>query len=209
MYSIQTAVVSKGLAAGLIAGVIGAALSGCSSLGNLPPSLTTGSSNTLGSTSGASQLGQVRPRALVALGPITGPSPEVAQRLARHLDAAATRNNLAVLVDQPSATGDYRLQGHILMARENKGVVMVFLWQVLDTNGNRLEQISGSEPLAAGAPTGDPWANVSDALLSGVAEKAVVAVIASDAPGARAPAPGSSAPVRTSSAPGTESTTTR
>lgn len=149
-------------------------LHGC---GTLPPDLGDLGQSPSPSAAVIQHAGQTRPRAVVVLMPMSGPSADASRRIIRELDAAATRLNLALVVD-PAATGTFRLQGHLLASRDNADVVLSYVWSVTDGGGQRRQQVTGSETVANGGSNPDTWSAVSGSVIRTMSEKAMQAVIA-------------------------------
>lgn len=115
--------------------------------------------------------------ALVAFKPLGGGAPEdMSQRLLIGLNSAATRRNIALLID-PDARAPRSLQGNVWLRPDVSGTKLVHVWDVLGETGERLTRSRGEEALAQAAPSGDPWSAVTQAQIDAVAEKAIAALV--------------------------------
>lgn len=130
-----------------------------------------------------------KPRSIVVVAGLTGPSPGALDRILGHLDRAATGSNLA-LVNNAASTGPYRIQGHLLIspAAKKSPAALSYVWTVMNADGSKRGQVTGSETLAGAAASSDPWSAVTDPMLKTMAEKVMLAVIDADAPMAQTPA---------------------
>lgn len=114
--------------------------------------------------------------ALVAFKPLGGGAPEaVSQRLMLQLNSAATKRNIAILVD-PGAKAPRSLQGNIWLRPDVSGTKLVHVWDVMGETGERLSRSRGEEPLAQASASGDPWSAVTQAQIDAVADKALAAL---------------------------------
>ncbi len=85
---------------------------------------------------------------------------------------AATRKVNIVSQDSPSAT--YRVSGYISAIGDTNRVMLVYVWDVFDGNGNRLHRFSGQEP--AGMGGADPWTAVTTKVIDDAARQTVDAL---------------------------------
>jgi len=147
-------------------GLMGMMLSGC------------GTSDIFGTTGQiTSQIPSTTPQASqepvskVAFAPIIGAPTKVSQRLSGHLTEAATKRNMVVITNGAEKP-DYTIRGYVVAAGQSTGTKLSYIWDVADKTGKRAHRITGEEFLA-GKNAKDPWANVSDQAISGIAEKTV------------------------------------
>jgi hypothetical protein len=104
----------------------------------------------------------------MAIAPIIGTPPQVAEQITRALVAAGKDRNLTLLTDGGKA--NYTLRGYLVATSEGKGSKIAYIWDVNDAQGSRVARVSGEEAVA-GRPGGDPWADVDDAAIRSIAGK--------------------------------------
>jgi hypothetical protein len=75
------------------------------------------------------------------------------------------------LVDYGDSTATYRAEGYISAIGDTNRVLLVYVWDVYDANGNRLHRFSGQEP--AGGAGADPWSAVDLKLIDDVARETI------------------------------------
>jgi hypothetical protein len=85
---------------------------------------------------------------------------------------AATRDVLLVSTSDPKAT--YRVEGYISAIGDVNRVVLVYVWDVFDTTGNRVHRFSGEEPTQVGAV--DPWTAVKLDMIDDAARETIDAL---------------------------------
>lgn len=123
-----------------------------------------------GMNEAARPAGYLTVAASVALEPIKGVPPIVAERLVRMLDAASRPADLALL-NYPGAQGDFRLRGDLKAFRRKDQVGVAYKWEVFDTPGACLSAKSGTELTLAGDTS--PWSSVTDPILQAIASEAI------------------------------------
>ena len=146
---------------------------------------------------GALTSGSVTPQAqasgpkwtAVAFAPITGASPEFADLLVRRLDGLVQSRNIALLVDA-NAKAELTLRGMLAVERKKGQVTIVYLWDVLDAGGRRVNRVEGQESFPLAAKVKDVWAAVPVATASTLADKALLAIETATRPAAVAKAGG-------------------
>ena len=150
----------------ITAGLMSMMLSGC------------GTSDIFGSTgqitsqipSSTPQIAQ-SPSSKVAFAPIIGAPTKISRRLSSSLAEAAIKRNLAVVVNGAEKP-DYTIRGYVVAAGQSTGTKLSYIWDIADKSGKRAHRITGEE-LMPGKNTKDPWTNVSDLALTGIAEKTI------------------------------------
>ena len=95
--------------------------------------------------------------AIFAFQPMSGAPAEMIYALEDSIvtEAAARRINL-VAADDLTAT--YIVRGYISAVGDAHNVIMVYVWDIFDRTGTRVNRISGQE--IAGGSGSDPWAGV-------------------------------------------------
>ena len=106
----------------------------------------------------------------LAFEPITGLPDERATTFATALGQSAAEQELNV-VSRESDEVDLRLKGYITATSEGRETVVAYVWDIFDTEGERVHRIEGEERLPATLP--DPWQAVTDDALQAVARRTV------------------------------------
>jgi len=89
---------------------------------------------------------------------VTGIPAEMRFALEKSLKTyAATRQLNITIADDPTAT--YRIKGYLSAVGDRTSALLVYVWDVYDTNGTALHRISGQE-VASGSEA-DPWVGVT------------------------------------------------
>jgi hypothetical protein len=105
-----------------------------------------------------------------AFAPITGAPAELLTELSDQLSQDATSRSLT-LVPYGDDTADYTIKGYLSAVGGSSGTILVYVWDIVDRDGNRLHRLSGQESSSQSAP--DPWLGVSGDTLSLVAQRTV------------------------------------
>lgn len=111
----------------------------------------------------ASLTGSVAP---VAFLPVTGAPQTAVATLAGAMRGAAQANGVPVVVSLDRGAR-YQIKGYFSALADSSGSTLVYVWDVLDGQGNRLHRISGQE--RGGPAQGDPWTGIGQETLSKVA----------------------------------------
>ncbi len=161
-------------------------------------------------TGGGLQTGQ---HSTVAFDRIDGLPPTVFDRYVRKLNDEAEARKVAVVTREGFAP--YRIKGYASVWTRGRQATMSWVWEVFDSNGERVMRITGDEK--AGTAGRDAWQTVNDEVLaraarSGMEQLAVyfrgsdsqAPMAASGVPEAASPpaAPDRAAPVRPAAAGG-------
>jgi hypothetical protein len=104
----------------------------------------------------------------VAVAPIIGTPPQVAQDLTDALVAAGKDRSLTLIPG--SGKANYTLRGYLVASSEKGGSKISYIWDVTDAQGGRVARVSGDEMIASRAGS-DPWAGVDSATLRSIAGK--------------------------------------
>ncbi|MBC8012711.1 MAG: hypothetical protein H7X74_01280 [Methyloceanibacter sp.] len=138
----------------------------------------------------------------IAVAPIIGSTPQVAQELSDALVAAGKDRGLTLLPDGGKA--NYTLRGYLVATTEGKGSKITYIWDVNDAQGSRVARVSGEE-VVAGRSGADPWSSVDSAAIRSIAGKTASQLAASMPRGggsaSAVAAASDSAPAATASAP--------
>lgn len=112
-------------------------------------------------SAGANQSGPIQFLPLVG-----APEAKVAM-LSQALGQAAAANGIALSpADGPVAP--QRLKGYLSVLTEGRETVVIYVWDVVDPQGVRLNRIQGQQRVAASSST-DPWSVVDAAALQAIA----------------------------------------
>lgn len=104
----------------------------------------------------------------IAIAPIIGTPPQVAQDLTDALVAAGKDRNLTLIPGGGKA--NYTLRGYLVASSEKRGSKISYIWDVTDSKGSRVARVSGDEVIASRAGS-DPWSGVDSAALRSIAGK--------------------------------------
>lgn len=140
---------------GLVAGLLG----GCASFN----AGSTGSSVTTAQTAVPTS------KKKVAIAPIIGAPSKVSKKLEGNLASEVQKQQVPVALaaaDKP----DYTVRGYVVAAPAKAGTELSYIWDVMDQAGKRAHRITGKE-VVTGPRKQDPWANVNEAVLQGIATK--------------------------------------
>lgn len=138
------------------------------------------------STQFASLGGASRSGATVTFESIDGPPPDVFRKLVSALNDEAGAQKIAVV--SRSAPATYRVRGYMSALVERNKTSFSWVWDVYDSDKNRVLRISGEEPVAPTAGrrrAGDAWAAADDQVLRGMSRtgmERMAAFLNSDAP---------------------------
>lgn len=116
-----------------------------------------------------------RPAALVVLKPVIGPPDGVAKAFVQQLNAAALKNDVALLVDS-DAKAPLTLHSYLLVERSGGKVKVLYVWDITDAAGQRVRRVEGEEVVAS-VGGADAWSSVSPAVTEPMAEKAMAALV--------------------------------
>ena len=139
-------------------------------------------SSGLGGMSGLSQAQPEGPpkakqTMLIALPPITGGNDTYRQAVVRQLNQSATPRNIALVVDD-KVPCDYTLRGYLMTQREGEGLKLLYVWDLLDRNGKRINRFTGETASIAVPPSGDDWAVMPASATGEMADKTVSSLVA-------------------------------
>ena len=112
----------------------------------------------------------------IAVAPIIGTTPQVAQELSDALVVAGKERGLTLLPEGGKA--NYTLRGYLVATSEGKSSKITYIWDVNDAQGSRVARVSGEEVIA-GRSGADPWAGVDSAAVRSIAGKTASQLAAS------------------------------
>lgn len=108
--------------------------------------------------------------------PIIGAPVEKVTALSRQLTAAAKARGLTI-VPSADTNPSQILKGYFSLLNENGKVTVVYVFDVLDNSGNRLQRIQGQESAPASSATSS-WESVPDALMIKIADATIASFVA-------------------------------
>ena len=114
---------------------------------------------------------------LVAMPSVAGGPPAFRKTIARQMNDRALAHNVALVVDG-GVTCEYTLRGYMLTQRDGSGVKLLYVWDLQDSKGERINRFSGETASAAPVKGGDDWAAIPAAATDDMAEKALASIIA-------------------------------
>ena len=112
----------------------------------------------------------------IAVAPIIGTPPQVAQQLTDALVAAGRDRGLTLVPDGSKA--NYTLRGYLVATSEAKGSKISYIWDINDAQGARIARVSGEEVIA-GRSGSDPWSGVDSTAIRSIAGKTTSQLAAS------------------------------
>lgn len=123
--------------------------------------------NSGGATTQIASAGQLRP---VAFLPVSNAPQSAVSNLARSIRSAAAANRLPV-VASVSQGAAYQVKGYFSALEDGSGTLLVYVWDVLDSNNKRVYRINGQEQTSG--KSADPWNSVTPQMLDRVAQTTV------------------------------------
>lgn len=174
----------RSAATGLFLFFAASGLAACTSTEALDPSAITPPQQTTSATASitdptatqgttaapaAGQVAAISSNARIQIAPIVGASVEAAGPLSERISAKAKERGIKLAGGDGSAT--LVLKGYFSAITEAKETTVIYVWDVLDTAGNRLHRIQGQQKTPA--PNAEGWASVSAPAMQGIADQTV------------------------------------
>lgn len=106
--------------------------------------------------------------------PIIGAPVEVVTPLSRQLAASARAEGLPIR-SSGDTTSDHILKGYFSALNDGGKTTVVYVWDILDGDGNRLHRIQGQDTVAKTAA--DAWGAVPPETMQAIAEKTIAAYL--------------------------------
>lgn len=97
---------------------------------------------------------------------IVGASPEAVAALAQSLSERADGRGLEIAHSQDD-NATHVVKGYFSAISEGDETTVIFVWDVLDGDGNRLHRIQGQQP----ASGGQGWSSVNEPTMEAIAER--------------------------------------
>lgn len=120
-----------------------------------------------------------KPVTMVTLVPITGAPPHIQDQIARLMTPVAMRQSV-ILRSDGAATNDYALRGYLMVDRNKAGAKILYVWDLLDRTGSRVNRVAGEEPLLIDPATADTWSSLPPTAIALVADKATELLLTTD-----------------------------
>jgi hypothetical protein len=98
--------------------------------------------------------------------PIIGAPVEAVTPLSRQLGAEARAQGLSIK-GSGDTSSTYILKGYLNAFQDGPAITVSYVWDVLDSNGERVHRIQGNE--SAPLKAGDPWASVPASVMQRIA----------------------------------------
>ncbi|BCH31457.1 hypothetical protein MesoLjLc_33870 [Mesorhizobium sp. L-8-10] len=150
-------------------------LAACTTSDVLEPSAMVGNPPTAASTApspvapGGETVAAIDSSARIQFAPIVGSTVEAVTPLTERLATRAKERGIGLArSDEPGAS--YVLKGYLSAITEGKETTVIYVWDVLDTSGNRLHRIQGQQKVAG---RGEGWAAVPDTTMQTIADVTV------------------------------------
>ena len=112
----------------------------------------------------------------IAVAPIIGTTPEIAQQLTDALVVAGKDRKLTLL--PAGGKANYTLRGYLVASSEKQGAKISYIWDVTDAQGSRVTRVQGDEIIAKRTGS-DPWSAVDAAAIRSMAGKTTSQLAAS------------------------------
>ncbi len=135
-----------------------------------PATTTTASNTNVLRPSSASKEQPSRTSGAISFTPVIGAPVSAVQPLSRRLGTEARGRGLTIL-QSASGDSDHILKGYFSAFADGDKTTVAFVWDVLDSQGNRLYRISGQE--VAQGTASDPWDVVQEATMETIATRTI------------------------------------
>ena len=112
---------------------------------------------------------------LLGLKPVIGAPESVTQAMAKALNEAATKENIALVID-PGVKVQSSLSGYLFARKEANTSQVTYVWDVLDANGQRVNRVTGEEAFASQAASPDAWDGIPPAMMQAISAKVIAGV---------------------------------
>jgi len=117
--------------------------------------------------------GQVRGQ--IRFMPVIGAPVNAVTPLSRQL-AVEARNRGLVILSSSVSGGDHVLKGYFSADNFDGKTTVYYVWDILDSAGNRMTRVQGQETFAGGS--GDPWASVPANVMERIAARTLADYVA-------------------------------
>ncbi len=114
--------------------------------------------------------GPVREGVRLQFAPVVGATLDAATPLARRLSTRAAERGL-VIVGKSSTPASHLLKGYFSAISEANGTIVIFVWDIVGPDGNRLHRIQGQERVEASAD--NAWTVVPPQTMETIADRTI------------------------------------
>jgi len=118
----------------------------------------------------APQVAAVTTPARIEFAPVVGADSAKLQPLSARLAARAVQRGIALVNAGGAPT--HILKGYFSAFTDNRETVVIYVWDVLDTAGNRVNRIQGQQKVPAGQGQGG-WSAVTPAIMEAIADRTI------------------------------------
>jgi hypothetical protein len=105
----------------------------------------------------------------ITIAPVIGAPLSAVSPLSRRLGVGAKERKIT-LVASSAGTADLTLRGYFSAFVEDGDTSVIYVWDVLDAQGNRVHRIQGTRRSGNAATPAEPWASVQPAVMEAVAD---------------------------------------
>jgi hypothetical protein len=120
-------------------------------------------------TGAVASAGPITTDARVQFAPVIGATPEALPSLSLRLAARAGQRGVPLAQQGTGAT--HMMRGYFSAFSENRSTTIIYVWDVVDSTGNRVHRIQGRQQLPAGSQPG--WSSVSTATMEAIADRTI------------------------------------
>jgi len=106
----------------------------------------------------------------VAFLPVSNAPQSAVTNLAKSIRSAATNSGVPVVASVQQGA-QFQVKGYFSALEDGSGTLLVYVWDVLDTNNKRVYRINGQEQTSSKAS--DPWGAITPEMLDRVAQTTV------------------------------------
>ncbi|GGE19153.1 hypothetical protein GCM10011390_42930 [Aureimonas endophytica] len=106
--------------------------------------------------------------------PVVGMPADKAALLSEALAKSAAAARIPILGSEAGPAA-HRLKGYLSAVRDEQGTLVIYVWDVVDPAGERLNRIQG-QVRATGAAGADPWTAVDAVTLRDIADRTLAAL---------------------------------
>lgn len=111
----------------------------------------------------------ISPDARVQFAPVIGAPAEALQPLSRRLSERARQRNIAIAAQGAGAS--LVIKGYFSAIADGRETTVIYVWDVLDSAGNRLHRIQGQQKESGGR--GDGWSSVTGGTMEAIADRTI------------------------------------
>lgn len=116
----------------------------------------------------APQVAAIRTPARIEFAPVVGADSAKLQPLSARLAARAAQRGITLV----NTGGTHVLKGYFSAFTDNRETVVIYVWDVLDAAGNRVNRIQGQQKVPAGQGPGG-WSAVTPAIMEAIADRTI------------------------------------